>query len=209
MNRFYSMYVFAFLIICCSFLCRGFAIEKNNLLLENQCRILILRHGETEWNVLGKSQGWTDIPLNEEGRRQARVIAEQFVNLPIAKVYASSLSRALETAEIIAAPHHLLVQADPTLRFYKRGKTWVDYIKTKKMREAQMRKEITDDALAYLKNIAFHHPGELIVIVTHRSVVRHILEGLGGCFPKNRVAANVEVISVLGEDGFLFLEKVN
>ena len=193
------------LMVYCLF--TALAAEKNSSLSDNQSTILILRHGETEWDVLGKRQGWEDIPLNEEGRRQARCVSEDLINTPITRVYASSLSRAVETAEIIAAPHKISVVADPVLRFYKHKKKWFDYLKTKKRREAEMRKEITTDALSYLKELSFQCPGQTVLIVTHRSVVKHILEGLGSHFPKNRVASNVEVIQVIGEDGFLFLEK--
>ena len=79
--------------------------------------IYLARHGETEWNRIGRWQGATDIPLSDHGRAQARSLAERLRDLRIARVHASQLSRALETAQIVAA--HLALPApiaDPRLR---------------------------------------------------------------------------------------------
>ena len=62
-----------------------------------------LRHGETDWNADLRWQGHTDIPLNETGRAQAREVAERLRPLRPAGVASSDLSRARETAEIVAA----------------------------------------------------------------------------------------------------------
>ena len=66
-------------------------------------RILLARHGETEWNALGRLQGHTDIPLNEAGRAQARALAASVATAGIAAVVTSDLLRARETGEIVAA----------------------------------------------------------------------------------------------------------
>ena len=80
-------------------------------------RILLTRHGETEWNALGRLQGHTDIPLNAVGRDQARALAAGFADAGIAAVWSSDLARARETAEIVAAALDLAAPiADPELR---------------------------------------------------------------------------------------------
>jgi probable phosphoglycerate mutase len=65
-------------------------------------RILLARHCETEWNVLGKLQGHTDIALNDTGRAQARSLAATVADAGIAAVLTSDLSRARQTGEIVA-----------------------------------------------------------------------------------------------------------
>lgn len=60
-----------------------------------------LRHGETDWNKVGRLQGFTDIPLNETGRAQARDVVRVLERHPIDRIVASPLSRARETADII------------------------------------------------------------------------------------------------------------
>jgi probable phosphoglycerate mutase len=80
-------------------------------------RILLTRHGETEWNALGRLQGHTDIPLNEAGRAQARALAAGVAGAGLAAVVTSDLVRARETGEIVAAAIGLGAPAiEPALR---------------------------------------------------------------------------------------------
>jgi probable phosphoglycerate mutase len=66
-------------------------------------RLLLARHGETEWNAIGRLQGHTDIPLNERGRSQARELAAALSGHAIERVVTSDLIRARETGSIVAA----------------------------------------------------------------------------------------------------------
>jgi probable phosphoglycerate mutase len=75
-----------------------------------------LRHGETDWNARGISQGNVDIPLNATGLAQARSAAEKLRHRGIATIVASPLSRARVTAEIAGAALGLPVAVDPDLR---------------------------------------------------------------------------------------------
>jgi probable phosphoglycerate mutase len=68
-------------------------------------RILLIRHGETDWNRLRRFQGRSDLPLNRKGRDQARALALSLKNEPITAMHSSSLARAMETARIIKAFH--------------------------------------------------------------------------------------------------------
>lgn len=79
--------------------------------------ILLARHGQTDWNRVGRWQGATDIPLSELGRDQARALAHSLKGEGIHRVYSSHLSRARETAEIVVATLGipLGVAADPRL----------------------------------------------------------------------------------------------
>lgn len=82
--------------------------------------ILLARHGETDWNVaLPRFMGTTDIPLNDRGRGQAHALAAEVGG--IAAVWSSPLSRARETADIVAAEHGLEVWVDDRLAESRRG----------------------------------------------------------------------------------------
>lgn len=70
--------------------------------LSSAAQICIARHGETDWNVTGVLQGWLEVPINDNGRRQALELAETLRDKAFARVYSSSLIRAAETAEIVA-----------------------------------------------------------------------------------------------------------
>ena len=63
--------------------------------------IVLVRHGETDWNYDGRLMGQKDIPLNEQGREQARILREKLSGMNFDCCYTSPLSRAKETAEII------------------------------------------------------------------------------------------------------------
>jgi probable phosphoglycerate mutase len=86
--------------------------------------IRLARHGETNDNVEPtRFQGWTDTPLNDTGRRQARELAAEIAaGEPVASLWASDLSRARETAEIVAAAIGLPPVLDPRLREGARGR---------------------------------------------------------------------------------------
>jgi len=79
--------------------------------------VYMTRHGETQWNFEGRWQGHTDVPLNENGRAQARAIAETLRASGLAGLVSSDLSRARETAEIVGSALGLAVAyADADLR---------------------------------------------------------------------------------------------
>jgi broad specificity phosphatase PhoE len=79
--------------------------------------IFLARHGETEWNRSGRWQGKTDIPLSELGCAQARMLAARLRDRGVAEIHTSDLSRARETAEIVAAALGIThISLDPRLR---------------------------------------------------------------------------------------------
>ena len=63
--------------------------------------IYFVRHGQTEWNKLGKMQGHKDIELNDEGKLQAQIVKQKLMGVKFDKVFSSPLKRAKETAQII------------------------------------------------------------------------------------------------------------
>lgn len=83
--------------------------------------IILVRHGETDWNLVGRWQGTTDIPLSDAGRAQARELGERLRGAGIARVHASHLSRAKETADIVAAMLDLRAPVVVDARLRERG----------------------------------------------------------------------------------------
>lgn len=79
-------------------------------------KLYIIRHGETDWNVAGRLQGRSDIPLNDEGRRLARVTAAALADVDFKCVYASPLKRAYETATIIAGARDIPIITDERIQ---------------------------------------------------------------------------------------------
>jgi probable phosphoglycerate mutase len=88
-----------------------------------QRHVFIARHGETDWNVAGRWQGHTDVPLNATGRAQAVALAERLRSEGILAVATSDLSRAHHTAEIVASALAVpLALVDPDLREQRFGR---------------------------------------------------------------------------------------
>lgn len=79
-------------------------------------RLLILRHGQTEFNATGRMQGQLDTQLSDVGRAQAQATAEELAGWDIRRVISSDLVRAADTAAFIAQAHGLPVHTDPRLR---------------------------------------------------------------------------------------------
>lgn len=78
--------------------------------------ILLIRHGETAWNAKRRLQGHLDIPLNEEGERQAAALGRALRDVSLDAVFSSDLQRARQTAHAIAAPSGMQVHLDRGLR---------------------------------------------------------------------------------------------
>jgi len=84
-------------------------------------RILLIRHGETDWNAQGRIQGHLEVPLNTRGLRQADALAQRLAGGSFAAVYSSDLMRARQTAEAVADVCGLSVQLDKRLREWDLG----------------------------------------------------------------------------------------
>jgi probable phosphoglycerate mutase len=78
--------------------------------------LYVIRHGETDWNKNQRFQGQTDVKLNDTGREQAIALKPLMQQLQIESVYASTLSRAYETAELAVQDLKLSIQKDERLR---------------------------------------------------------------------------------------------
>jgi len=84
-------------------------------------RLILIRHGETDWNVEGRYQGQADPPLNARGRAQARRLAEELRGVGLNVLYSSPLRRALQTAQVIAETLGLPLHIEPRLMEIHQG----------------------------------------------------------------------------------------
>ena len=79
-------------------------------------RLILVRHGQTEWNAYGRYQGQSNVALSELGRRQAECLAAGFPVQGLDAIYSSDLDRALETAECVGRKFGVPVQPEPAFR---------------------------------------------------------------------------------------------
>ena len=158
-------------------------------------RILLARHGETDWNRIGRWQGHADPPLNETGRRQAAELAEQLVGDGVAAVYASDLQRASETAQVVGDRLGLAVAQDPGLREIDVG-SWSGLTRAEVQEcypdgfarwlegeighDGETREELTERVVAAVERIADAHPDQTVLVVTHGGAIRALRRHAAG-----------------------------
>jgi 2,3-bisphosphoglycerate-dependent phosphoglycerate mutase len=150
--------------------------------------VLLVRHGETDWNNEQRWQGHADQPLNDAGRAQARKLAEALAGREIRAVHASDLARARETAEIVADALGLPVELDAGLREVDVG-DWTGRLVGEIERDdpeafrrwqdgrqgwqgGESYDEMGERMVAAVLRIASRHPGEAILVVTHGGSIR-------------------------------------
>lgn len=112
-------------------------------------RLIIWRHGQTDWNLQGRWQGQADIPLNEVGRAQARAAAPTLAGYGLTHLFSSDLLRAVETADILADICRLPVTRDPRLQEINVG-NWVGRTKDQigtEFTEVLIREEAGEDVV--------------------------------------------------------------
>jgi probable phosphoglycerate mutase len=85
-------------------------------------RVLLIRHGATTLSAEDRFAGATDVELSDEGRTQARCLGERLASEKIAAIYASPLTRTMETAGLIGIPHGLAPEPDAGLREIDHGR---------------------------------------------------------------------------------------
>jgi broad specificity phosphatase PhoE len=138
--------------------------------------LLLVRHGETDWNAVGRLQGHTDRPLSDFGRRQAEHLAEELESEPLDAIYASDLARARETAEIAGERLGLPVVLDPDLREKDWG-TWEGLTSVERDRVefvGESTEAHQERILAALRRIAERHLGGRVLVVTHGGSMRRV-----------------------------------
>ena len=161
-------------------------------------KFYLVRHGQTDWNKKRIIQGQTDTILNNEGEKQARIVAEKFKTLDLDLAFSSDLLRARKTAEIISLEHQLSVQTTEQLRERKFGSLEgqpVDLLLTHAQliltlnEEQRKRVKVTPGAendeefarrvITFLRETAIAYPGKNILATTHSGVLRIVIIHLG------------------------------
>jgi probable phosphoglycerate mutase len=153
--------------------------------------IVLVRHGETDWNRENRFQGHSDPPLNATGRAQAHQLAEELQAEPIAVGYTSPLRRAHETAEIVTRRLGIPVQTSASLmevdvgswsglthseikaRFPDGYSRWLEY--GHGWDDGESYDELDARVVAGLLEIATQHPEVLVLAVTHGGPIRSAL----------------------------------
>jgi broad specificity phosphatase PhoE len=139
--------------------------------------LLLVRHGETDWNADGRLQGHTDRPLSDFGRRQARELAAELEGDELEAIYSSDLARARETAEIVGERLGLPVELDPDLREKDWG-NWEGLTAVERDRVefvGESTEAHQERMLRALRRIAERHPGEgRVLVVTHGGSMRRV-----------------------------------
>lgn len=140
-------------------------------------KLLLVRHGETDWNADGRLQGQTDRPLSDFGRKQARRLADELAAEGFEAIYSSDLARARETAEIIGARLGLPVELDSDLREKDWG-TWEGLTAVERDRvefAGESTEAHQERILRALRRISQSHPdGTSILVVTHGGSIRRV-----------------------------------
>lgn len=155
--------------------------------------LILIRHGETEWNKLGLCQGISDINLSEFGKIQASCLAESLKDSPIDFIYSSNLKRAYETASVIAHNHKLEVEVEDAFREMDQGdfeglpferikQTHTELLQSWRADPANFRipngetlQEVQDRAYNALKNIYVNHCCKNVLIVSHNFTIITLL----------------------------------
>ena len=152
-------------------------------------KLIIIRHGETLWNIEGKKQGQLDSPLTSLGIKQAKALAQRLTEESFTVLYASDLGRAYETAEYIAARTNHKIFPEQRLRERNFGifqgltdkqienkypaehnsylTNRVDYVIPDGESLRQFYARVTD----FLESLITFHDGQIVTIVTHGGVI--------------------------------------
>ena len=152
-------------------------------------RLIVVRHGETAWNVDTRIQGHLDIPLNATGLWQARQLGDALAGEAISAIYTSDLLRARRTAQAVADATGAALVDEPGLRERAfgsfQGRTFAE-VETEHPEQARRWRQRDPDyapqggeSLRVLRErvidtthrLAARHPGELVLLVTHGGVL--------------------------------------
>ena len=156
-------------------------------------QLIIIRHGETEWNLEGRIQGHLDSPLTETGRAQAEAIAERLQTVEVNALYSSDLGRAYTTAQFVSHKTGQVILTDKRLRELYLGKfeglTEEDvekrfpeaYVYLKKADPGyiypggESKEQFSLRVISCLEELMVKHEGEQIVVITHGGALSRLI----------------------------------
>jgi probable phosphoglycerate mutase len=159
-------------------------------------RVLLWRHGQTDWNMVNRFQGHSDIPLNEVGRYQAQHAAEILAGMNPTAIISSDLGRAFETAQALAKLVGLTVSKHENLRETNgglwEGKTgaenraedfqnfirWIDGDDNPAGTTGERRSEVAARAVGVINKALEGKSDQLLVVATHGGTARCVLGDL-------------------------------
>ncbi len=193
-------------------------------------KIYLIRHGESEWNFLGKVQGQKNTKLTDLGKSQAKAMGKRLKIENIDIIYSSDLERALNTAEIIGSQINKPVIVSKSIREINFG-IWEGLTK-KELREkhedkhdiwlkspnelelegAENLNTLKDRAMKWINNIIKENPGKNIAIVSHSATLKVLLLGILGIplsHYKNITISNVSLNIIEYRDYNKVLVKLN
>jgi broad specificity phosphatase PhoE len=161
-------------------------------------KLYLIRHGQTEWNKKLTFRGRIDIPLNEQGHREAEAIAEALKDKNIDAIYASPLRRSMETAQPTAEFFHLeavpvqglidinygdwegLTFSEVRERYKDHYEQWENRPDLVRFPNGETLDEVRERSFAAFKDIIAENPGKSILMVPHRVVNKVLLCALLG-----------------------------
>lgn len=193
-------------------------------------KLILVRHGETEWNVQHRYQGQTDIPLSSVGIRQAELAAERLSGEKIDTLYASDLKRAWQTANFIAEKVDLPVCAERRLREMSFGvlegltwdeaeekypemlKTWLeDY--NQPPNGGERLDTFSERVLSLRDDLLKKHDDQTVLLVSHGGILTELFRISLDVPVERRWAFSLDNASIselwLGNDGYPILKKMN
>ncbi len=166
--------------------------------MKNFATFYLVRHGQTDMNVAGRLQGQTNSLLTEKGKEQAKQLALEFKNIPFDAVFSSDLTRAKDTADIIAAEHNLFTRTTKLLRERSWGKlegmtrdilnqfdevyaalSDEEKFRYKSYEDIENDEELTNRFITFIREIAINYSGKHILLVSHGSAIVSFLVRIG------------------------------
>jgi probable phosphoglycerate mutase len=164
----------------------------------NVTRLFLVRHGATQLTAEDRFSGSVGVDLSDEGRHQARCLADRLAGEPIAAAYASPLGRTVETATILAAPHNLGLTLREGLREIGHGRwegltrrqvevdfpdeyaAWEADPFTFAPEEGESGVAVLARALPVIREIVVANAGENVLVVSHKATLRLLISSLLG-----------------------------